>query len=426
MDLHDIVFDPNDNNHIYVASDNGVYESKDHGDNWLTRTDVFTQSANGLTASQCWMIGVSQGQDLAYGVTTHDNFGYASRNNEPFNFVAYTYRGEGGWIQYDPKDANIIYMNNWSSGLVKTTHGQDPWQIQNWTKLPIESRDLTSVTMAIAWTNTNTLLAILLSDGTVSRSNDGGSSWNPVLAPGPRISAVRFAPSDDNHAYAASADGRIWHSTDAGANWTELDNSGLPKKRIHDIQVDWSNPVQIYLAFGDRGALGAVGYRTLWRGLIGTGSQAAWTDISGKPSTSLPDAGLTGLVIDPDSPNTLYVSSIRGVHNTRDGGNSWAAMNEGLPNSFVSSLTIRKVDRTLYLSTMGRGAYRRDLRCDNIQCPSGHPCVKGVCIDKCKRIRCGHGRVCHAETGRCVGPFKKKKPKKPPMLKKTGKVSLGH
>jgi photosystem II stability/assembly factor-like uncharacterized protein len=361
-DLHDIVFDPNDNKHIYVACDNGVYESKDHGQTWLSRVDVVSQIASGLMAVQCWIIGVSQGPALAYGITTHDNFAYASRNGGPFDFVAYGNlgRSEGGWIAYDPKDANIIYLNTWSTGaIVKTTNGQQPWQQQNWTALPINSRAQNSVTMAIAWTNTSQLLAILLSNGTVSRSINGGTSWTSVLAPGTQITAVRFAPSDDNHAYAASVDGRIWHSSDGGANWTELSRAGLPAKRIHDIQVDWSNPLQIYLAFADHGAIGAMGYRTLWRGAVGMGNQATWTDIGGKPGASLPDAGLSGLVIDPDLANTLYVSSIRGVHRTSDGGNTWAPTNEGLPNCFVSSLTIRKVDRALYLSTMGRGAFRR-------------------------------------------------------------------
>jgi photosystem II stability/assembly factor-like uncharacterized protein len=359
-DLHAIVFSPTSNNHLFVATDGGVYESADHGASWMTVSGVVEPATDaGLVTAQCWTIGVSQEVRLAYGITTHDNLCYASTAGGPFDYVAYFFRSEGGWIQYDPKSADVIYVNTWSSGLVKTTDGQKPWQSQTWKPLPMDSHDLNSVTLAIAWSNTDWLLAIVRGTAAVSRSTDGGSSWNTVLGPGPTITAVRFAPSDDQHAYAASADGRVWHSIDGGKTFTELPRGGLPVKRVHDIQVDWKNPLRIFLAFGDRGSLGAVGYRPLWRGDVGNGAQAAWSDVTGKPGQALPDAGLTGLVVDPDHPNTLYVASVRGIHRSTDGGGSWTPFATGLPRAFVSHLTIRRIDRTLYASTMGRGVFRR-------------------------------------------------------------------
>jgi photosystem II stability/assembly factor-like uncharacterized protein len=70
---------------------------------------------------------------------------------------------------------------------------------------------------------------------------------------------------------------------------------------------------------------------------------------------------LTGLALDPTLQDTLYVSNIAGVYRSTDGGDSWQAFDEGLPNCFVSDLDIRKIDRTLWVSTMGRGVFRRRL-----------------------------------------------------------------
>lgn len=367
-DVQALVFDPSDHNKVFVATDGGIYKSVDNGKNWEA-----THGAGGIPADpivssdlvtlQCWTIAVAQGPRLAYAVTTHDNYSYAWLTGNRFTFVNYQHRGEGGWIEYDPKDADIIYTDNWFSNVVKTLDGTKWWQQQVWSDLGIDTSNLNLEAFSIAWNNTSWLLAITRPTGVLFRSANGGATWTSVLSvAGDEISAVQFSPSDDNHAYAATNSGRVWHSGNGGVTWTELARVGLPNARVHDIEVDWDDPVRVYLAFGTRGALGGVGYRQLWRGEVGAGSQAKWFDISGGlPVLSLPDLGLTGLTLDPLLDDTLYVSNIVGVYRSTDGGDSWAPFDEGLPNCFVSDLDIRKRDRTLYVSTMGRGVFRRTL-----------------------------------------------------------------
>lgn len=361
-DLHAIVFDPANHDHVFAATDSGVWESVDNGRNWRAFHQVDPPPvATGLVTAQCWTVGVSQVTGQC-AVTTHDNFCYASAGGTSFTYLAYSKRGEGGFVDYDPRDANVIYVDNWVNDLVKTVNGQDPWNQQIWTSLGIEADNLNARALAIAWNDTNRLLAVK-KDGTVARSTNGGQAWATTLsAQGIEISVAKFAPSDDAHAYAASTSGRVWHSIDGGATWTELARVGLPGARVHDIEVDWTDPLRVYLAFGTRGALGSVGFRQMWRGEIGAGTQATWFDITGAVGPiSLPDLGLTGLVLDPLFEDVLYVSTILGVYRSINGGNEWFPFNDGLPNCFVSDLQIRRGDRTLYAATMGRGVYRRSL-----------------------------------------------------------------
>lgn len=366
-DLHALLFDPADRNKVFVASDGGVYKSTDNGRNWEALhgaggipADPYVNS--GLATLQCWTVAVSQTPKLAVAVTTHDNYSYAWSSARTFTMLNYLNRGEGGWVEYDPKNIDVVYSDNWFSNVVKTSNGTAWWQQQTWTDLGIDTDNLNLESLSIARGNTSLLLAIKKQTGVVARSSNGGSTWSDVLAITGLVSAVQFAPSDDNHAYVASDNGRVWHSTDAGATWTELLRAGLPNARVHDIEVDHDDPLRVFLAFGTRGALAAVGYRPLWRGAIGAGNQARWFDVSGaSPAVSLPDLGLTGLALDPSFDDAIYVSNIVGVFRSADGGDSWKPFDEGLPNTFVSDLDVRRHDRSLWVSTMGRGVWSRSL-----------------------------------------------------------------
>ncbi len=368
-DVHALIFDPADHNKVFVATDGGVYKSINNGQNWGALhgaggvpADPFRD--NGLTTLQCWTVAVTQDPNVIVAVTSHDNYTYSEYSGTQFTYLNYLNRGEGGWVEYDPKNSSVIYSDNWYSNIVKTTDGNDWWQNQVWTSQAINTSNLNAKPFSIAWNNTNLLLTIEAATGKVFHSSNGGTNWTSVLSvPNVEFTAVAYAPSDDNHAYAATSSGRVWHSTDSGVTWTELARAGLPNQRIHAIAVDWDDPLRLFLALGTRGALGGVGFRQLWRGAVGVAAAATWFDVSGAlPSLSLPDLGLSGVALDPKLDDTLYVSNIIGVFRSVDGGDSWAPFSEGLPNTFISHLVIRKRDRTLYVSTMGRGVYRRELQ----------------------------------------------------------------
>lgn len=81
-----------------------------------------------------------------------------------------------------------------------------------------------------------------------------------------------------------------------------------------------------------------------------------------KPVNTLVVSGLTGVVVNPDSPNILYVGGLgTGVLKSIDGGESWSEVNHGLPNQDITALTIHSVRReTLYAWVRGGGVYRTE------------------------------------------------------------------
>ncbi|HET6974899.1 MAG TPA: SBBP repeat-containing protein [Pyrinomonadaceae bacterium] len=75
-----------------------------------------------------------------------------------------------------------------------------------------------------------------------------------------------------------------------------------------------------------------------------------------------PSASLTGIVIHPTQPSTVYVGAATGVFKSTNGGRTWTAMNNGLLNTNVTAMVIDPLTpSTLYVATTGlsnQGIYK--------------------------------------------------------------------
>lgn len=338
-DNQSISFDPADHNHVYVATDGGIWSSVDNGITW-------TFASRGLVASHFYNMSVSQNPVLRFGGAIQDDSGFHYVGAPDWSSLAL---GEGGYLEYDWQNEQILYHDTWFADLNRSTNAAGSWTSRQ------KNTDLWyGEPLAIGRTNANLLLAIE-TGSTIVRSTNAGSTWTTVLNPaGPSFTSVRLAPSSDQEAYAATSDGRVWHSTDSGSTWTELDTTSLPNGQIQSVAVAPTDPRRIYVAFA------GTGVRHLFRGDLDAAGNATWFDVSGAvPALSLPDLPLTGLALHPTQDEVIYVSHLFGVLRSVDGGDSWAPFDDGLPNAFISDLDVRLYDRSLWASTLGRGIYRR-------------------------------------------------------------------
>jgi len=196
---------------------------------------------------------------------------------------------------------------------------------------------------------------------TVQRSNDGGTTWDPVGnafvydgVPGThqwydgtqhpwefaRVWHLEPSLTDPDTVYAGAEDAALFKSTDGGATWSEV--SGL---RRHDTGSQWQpgaggmclhtvllDPVderRIYVAISAAGA-----FRTDDGG-------ATWRPINkGLRSEMIPDPDadvghcVHRIALHPDKPKTLFMQKHWDVMRSDDGGDTWREVSGNLPSDF--------------------------------------------------------------------------------------------
>jgi photosystem II stability/assembly factor-like uncharacterized protein len=202
------------------------------------------------------------------------------------------------------------------------------------------------------------------------KTTDNGVTWKSVfdnqrvhaigaLAVDQRTPRTVWAGTGEatNRQSSSWGDG-VYKSTDAGATWT---NMGLANsKHIARIAIDPTNSDIVFVAA--MGSLwGAGGDRGIYRTDDGGRS---WTKVLGRDD----ETGGVDVTIDPTDPSIVYAALYQrrrapygfvgggagsGLHKSTDGGRTWRALSNGLPQGTLGRLSLsvyRKDPRVVYAS----------------------------------------------------------------------------
>jgi hypothetical protein len=194
---------------------------------------------------------------------------------------------------------------------------------------------------------------VLIQRSRLYESPDRGNHWNLIsqeLDDG-SISALAYAPGNDNVIYVAYETGKLFRTTNR-VTWTEVDQGTSWGAEVTQIAVDPSNEATAYLTTNH----GINVPSRVWRTLNGG---ATWQEITG----DLPRLAIQALALDhtasATSP-TLWVATSVGVYGSdRQGTNThWAPYGSGLPNVPVSVLEFNRRSRVLTAGTWGRSVWQ--------------------------------------------------------------------
>ena len=326
---------------VYLGNDGGTYRSDMNGSN-----DLWT-AAISQPFTQFYSVDVSE-QDAGRLVGGAQDNGV--NRSYPTSWNTYV-GGDGLEALIDPVDQNFVYGCSQYGACLGSTDGGD--SLFNFGATVSSRRNwLTPVQFDPA--NPATLY---YAGNQVNRSVDRGVHWSaisPDLTGGPgrdpnypfgTVTTVAGAKTDPNRVLAGTDDGRLWLTTNLGANWIQVTDPDVPGTWVTRVTVDPLN-VQIgYATFSGFRSGVALPYV-----LKTTDGGSTWSSIVG----NLPQAPVNDIVV---VGSTLYVASDVGVFASSDGGRKWRAAGTSLPNVPVTDLEYRAASNSLYAATFGRGMF---------------------------------------------------------------------
>jgi photosystem II stability/assembly factor-like uncharacterized protein len=377
-DHHDLWIDPNDNNRMIVGDDGGAQISNDAGKNWSTYMNQPTSQYYRVTTDNAfpYNILVAQ-QDNSTQRIAHrtDGSGITERDWES------TAGGESGHLAADPNNPNIVYGGSYGGLLTRVDHETGEQRVINvWPDNPM-GHGAENMRYRFQWNfpiffSPNDAKKLYVTSNRVHVTTNEGQSWD-VISPdltrnepeklktsgGPitqdntsveyyaTIFAACESPYETGLLWAASDDGLIHVSQNAGKSWENVTPTGAPKYIMwNSVEPDPFTKGGMYAAGTSykSGDYAPYLFKTKDYG-------KTWTKIvSGIASNHF-----TRVVrADPSRAGLLYAGTESGLYISFDDGESWSTFQLNLPMTSVTDLALK--NKNLIVATQGRSAWIMD------------------------------------------------------------------
>ena len=370
-DIHDMVFDINNSDIMYVGTDGGVYRSWNKG--------VTMEIVENLPLSQFYHISVDNEEPYNIYGGLQDNGSWYGPSFSSGGISAKDWKpvgqGDGFRVLRHPTK-NIIYSemqgaeNVWrydvDNNLVKTIQplavmGYEDYRF-NW-NAPIE-------------TSKNNPDRLYIGSQYVHRSNDRGDTWE-IISPDlttndstkqnqedsgglsmdnsgaenhTTIFTITESPLNENIIWAGTDDGNIQVTKNGGKSWKNvIENvSGVPKNTwVYHIEASVHDENTAYVVFDGHtsGDMKAYAFKT-------TDLGKTWINI-------IPNDDVTGFTrnIQEDYINEdlLFLGTELGLYITINGGDTWSKFTKNIPPVAIHYIELQANTNDLVMGTHGRG-----------------------------------------------------------------------
>ncbi len=368
-DIHDIVFDINNADAMFVGTDGGVYRSWDGG----STMDM----VDNLPVSQFYHISVDNDEPYNIYGGLQDNGSWWGPSSSPggieardWNRVGY---GDGFRVLRHPTK-RIIYsemqgaQNVWRYDMDKNyTRNIQPLPIKgeadlrfNWNApMAISSHQPDRFYMGSQFLHVSEDMGdnwkkispdLTTNDPTKQDKESGGISVDKSGAEThTTIFTIAESPLDEKVIWVGTDDGNVQVTKDGGATWTNTvaNIQGLPKNTwVYHIEASTHNKGTAYAVFDGHasGDMNTYVYKT--------------SDF-GKTWKSIVTDDIIGFArnIQEDYVNEdlLYLGTEFGLFITIDGGKNWSRFTNKMPATAVHFIDLQKKTNDLVLGTHGRG-----------------------------------------------------------------------
>jgi photosystem II stability/assembly factor-like uncharacterized protein len=287
----------------------GIFKSSDGGENWEKLS--FTSSALSIA------ISTSLPDTLYVGST--DGV-YRSTDGGASWMKIYNGAGPQGVpsVASDPRDSNTVFAV--ADGIIKSTDGGS-----NWSKIKTEGGSQ----IVVSPSDPDALY--LLAGGNIFRSGDGGGTWAGTTRATDKpytLTTIAADSSNPNKIYMGTWGQGLFFSEDGGKTWQKPDLWTMPAEIGPAIAADPSDDDRLYVGTSKGEVYVSDDKGATWTWLVNLGTGSAYK------------SQITGLVVDPLDPDTIYASNVEGVYKSEDGGASWREIKNGLDDPRIISLAL--------------------------------------------------------------------------------------
>ena len=252
-------------------------------------------------------------------------------------------------LAIDPLLPANVFAGTLTDGVYKSPDGGRRWLPRN---AGIQKGTISANVNQLAFHPRDTQTLYAATTVGVFRTMDGGQLWQERMNGMNEINfivALAVDPEHPNILYAGTSGG-VYRSFDGAESWIKINNGLVPDDAkmasmalgVNKLVIDPFNTDIVYAG--------------TTKGLFKTSNKGeSWSKIQGNFTKPY----ISSLVIDPSNTSHLYVGTSEGIFESKDGGKVWIPKQEGLGNLNIRVLVMDPLNfQTLYCGTNGGGLHK--------------------------------------------------------------------
>jgi photosystem II stability/assembly factor-like uncharacterized protein len=315
-DKHDLFFA--DSTTVLLSTDGGLYKSEDMGSTW--------EDIESIPNTQFYRIAIDPSKPGFYCGGAQDN-GTSYGNVALINNWADVHGGDGFQPIFDP-NSNTFYCETQNGGLAYK-NGIYSNNSNDFTA-GIDGNDRRSWDMPIIMSKSNSKVLYTGTYRLYKISDAPTGAWEPIsedLTEGTNsryhvITTIDESALDTNIIYVGASDGYVTRTLDGGTTWDTIDTD-LPNRYVTSVFASKDNKDVVFVAnsgYKDNEFIPHI------HKSINNGDD--WTDISG----DLPQLAINDIyVIEGKNDEVIFVATDGGIYVTDNGGSTWFRAGTNMP-----------------------------------------------------------------------------------------------
>jgi len=348
--------DPQYPEHVLIGSDGGADVSYDGGQTWV--------KVDAQPLGQFYTVNVDMAEpyNVYGGLQDNGTIRCPSDNRwESGANCTFINGGDGMYVAIDPRDNSTVYSGSQFGYYDRQTADGKTSEVR-------PRSAFGEPALRYNW-NTPVILSghnadvVYFGTDILYRSMDQGETWTAISGdlsvsknrgnvPFATLTTLSESPLQFGLIWAGTDDGQVSVTDSSGVRWQNV-SAKLPADR-------WVSRVEASGHVRDRAYVTLNGYRN-----DDIRAYVYRTDDLGKTfrdiSKGLPSSPVNVIREDPLMEDILYVGTDNGVYVSTDRGDSWSALQGGLPNVPVHDLVVHPRERELVAGTHGRSIWIVDV-----------------------------------------------------------------